>query len=144
MSAAPNLLQALKDAGGLREYVVVALGTNGGFGPEVLDSVRAVIGPERKLVLVTAFADRGWTPGVNQTLVGYAQNDPQTAIADWSSAIAGHTNLLAGDNVHPGAAGGRIFAATVVDALDSLYTIPPELVDRLIPSDVPGTELVLR
>ncbi len=143
MSAAPELLRALDAQGGLRDYVVVALGTNGSISRSTLEEIRGLIGEKRKLVLVTAFADRSWTPGVNATLHEFAAGNPGVAIADWNSAISAHTDLLAADRVHPGAAGGRIYAATVLEALNSLYTIPPELVDALIP-EVAGTDLVIR
>ncbi len=39
-------------------------------------------------------------------------------VADWSGAIAPRTDLLAGDGIHPGEAGGDVFADSVEAALE--------------------------
>ncbi|MDQ2690130.1 MAG: acetyltransferase, partial [Chloroflexota bacterium] len=118
--AGPGILDSLAQAGRLRPYVVVALGTNGPVDPEPLEKMAATVGPARTLVLVNAYAPRDWIPGVNADLASFAETHPNVVLADWSSAIAQHEDLLAGDHIHPGAAGGRIFADTVASAVDEL------------------------
>ena len=118
MYAAPAIVERLRDAGELRRYVVVALGTNGAVDRETLDRLNAAIGPTRELVLVTAFADRDWISGVNAELAASAATHPRVEIADWSDAIASRTDLLAGDGIHPGDAGGRVFADAVDAAVE--------------------------
>jgi len=117
MSAAPDILRSLADSGRLRDFVVLGLGTNGSISQRTLDQVLEVIGPDRQLVLVTASAPRSWIPGVNADIAAFARTHRGVQIADWQSAIAPHLDLLAGDEVHPGDAGGRIYADTVVAAL---------------------------
>jgi len=118
--AAPGILQGLDAAGQLRPYVVVALGTNGPVSAQALDGIENAIGPDRHLVLVNAFAPRDWIAGVNSELQEYAASHPNVTIADWSDAIAGRTDLLAGDHIHPGRAGGDVFADTVATAVDEV------------------------
>lgn len=118
MSAAPDILRSLSDSGRLREFVVLGLGTNGAISPRTLDRVLEAIGPDRQLVLVTASAPRTWIAGVNADIAAFARTHRGVQVADWQSAIAPHLDLLAGDEVHPGDAGGRIYADTVVSALD--------------------------
>lgn len=120
MSSAPGIVRALADAGALRPYLVLALGTNGSIDPGALDEVRQILGPDRRLVLVTAFAPRSWIPGVNGELWAYAASHPDVLVADWSAAIAGRTDLLAGDRIHPGSAGGAVFADAVAATLTQL------------------------
>ncbi|WP_238343679.1 acyltransferase family protein [Microbacterium sp. RG1] len=117
MSAAPDILRSLADSGRLREFVVLGLGTNGSISQRTLDQVIEAIGPDRQLVLVTASAPRSWIPGVNAELAAFARTHRGVQIADWQSAIAPRADLLAGDEVHPGDAGGRIYADVVVAAL---------------------------
>ncbi len=117
MSAAPDILRSLADSGRLREFVVLGLGTNGSISQRTLEQVLEVIGPDRQLVLVTASAPRSWIPGVNAELAAFARTHRGVQIADWQSAIAPRPDLLAGDEVHPGDAGGRIYADVVVTAL---------------------------
>ncbi|MCC4908200.1 acyltransferase family protein [Microbacterium sp. cx-59] len=118
MYAAPGILRDLAAAGQLRPYVVVALGTNGAISERSLDSILDAIGPDRQLVLVNAFAPRDWIAGVNTELSEYARTHPTVQVADWAEAIAPHPDLLAGDHIHPGEAGGRVFADAVADALE--------------------------
>lgn len=139
MSAAPDILRGLRDAGALRPVVVVALGTNGSVGEQTLDDIRSAIGPERELVLVTAQAPRGWIPGVNEKLSAYAWQYRDVELADWYTAIQPHLDVLARDHVHFGGAGARIFTATIQEALTRLAALPPvrdEIADESLPRPV--------
>ncbi len=118
MWAGPSLARDLAAAGALREYVVVGLGTNGPIDADSLAEIRAIAGPTRTLVLVTAYAPRDWIAGVNAEVAAFAASTPGVVVADWASAIAGRTDLLAGDDIHPGEGGGAIFARTVAEAID--------------------------
>lgn len=118
--AGPGIVDDLAARGELRPHVVVALGTNGPVNAESLERIAATVGSQRDLVLVNAYAPRDWIPGVNADLAAFAAARPNVAVADWAAAIAPHEDLLAGDRIHPGDAGGRIFAETVADAVDEL------------------------
>lgn len=117
MWTAPEILTRLADRGRLRDYVVVALGTNGPVDPATLDEVGRIVGPDRHLVLVNAYAPRDWIPGVNDEIAAFAASHRGVSIADWSAAIDDRTDLLAGDRIHPGTAGGRVFAEAVATAV---------------------------
>ena len=125
MGAAPGILAALADAGALRPVVVVGLGTNGPIRPSQLAAIRQVIGPERELILVNAFAERDWTAGVNDDLARFAALHRTVELADWNAAIAAHTDVLAEDDIHPGPAGGRIYTDSIRAALVRLAAPPP-------------------
>lgn len=118
--AGPEILQNLAASGELRENVVVALGTNGPVDWDVLKQMSQIAGPERNLILVNAHAPRDWIPGVNADLEAFADSHRNVWIADWSGAIAPHEDLLAGDGIHPGDAGGRVFAGCVESALENI------------------------
>ena len=111
--AGPRIIDALEDSGNLREHVVVALGTNGSVDEDVLQRIADTVGRNRDLVLVNAYAPRDWIPGVNRDLQSFAAGRLGVVVADWAGAIAPHEDLLAGDRIHPGDAGGRIFAEVV-------------------------------
>jgi lysophospholipase L1-like esterase len=120
-SAAPELLERLAQAGQLRSTVVLGLGTNGYWGTGTLERVLDVIGPSRKLVLVTAYAPRPWVQSVNTYDAQIAAAHPdQVALADWATAIDAQTSLLGPDRIHPDPAGGTLYAKTVADALTKL------------------------
>ncbi|MFH8252119.1 acyltransferase family protein [Microbacterium sp. B2969] len=118
--AGPGILQALADSGQLRAYVVIGLGTNGPVDEGSLERMAQIAGPDRHIVLVNAFAPRDWIAGVNADLTAFAAAHPGTAVADWSGAIAGRTGLLAGDHIHPGEPGGRVYADAVAQAVADL------------------------
>ncbi|QNO37827.1 acetyltransferase [Protaetiibacter sp. SSC-01] len=139
MSAAPDILRGLRNAGMLRPTVVIALGTNGPISWDTLVTIRDIIGPERELVLATAQAPRAWIPGVNEKLVSFAWQYRDVELADWYTAIQPHLDVLARDRVHFGSAGARIFTATVQEALTRLAALPPTrdpLADESLPRPV--------
>ena len=124
MGAAPEILAAQRAAGTLRPVVLLGLGTNGAVDPADLAAIMRVIGPSRELIMVNAFADRDWTPGVNTELATFSARRSQVVLADWSGAIAPHVDLLADDGIHPGPTGGAIYADAVATALDRLPGAP--------------------
>lgn len=115
--AGPSIVKALASSGRLREHVVIALGTNGPVDMGVLQKIADAVGRDRDLVLVNAYAPRDWIPGVNRDLQAFANVHTGVVLADWSSAIASHEDLLAGDRIHPGDAAGRIFAEVVDEGI---------------------------
>lgn len=118
--AGPDILTNLAANGELRENVVVALGTNGPVDWGVLEQMSQIAGPDRNLILVNAHAPRDWIPEVNADLEAFADSHRSVWIADWSGAITPHEDLLAGDGIHPGDAGGRVFADCVERTLESI------------------------
>ena len=127
LAQAPTLLTALMDAGALRPIVLVGLGTNGPIDGATLDELRALVGPAHQIVVVNVHAPRGWTDGVNTALTSFARQHRDVELANWRDAIAGQLPLLARDQIHPGAEGGKVYASVVRDALQRLAEIPPLL-----------------
>ncbi len=128
MRQAPEIVRALASQDLLRPIMVIGLGTNGSIDVATLHEVRGILGPDRQLVLVSAQAPRGWIPGVNVSLVAFADDYREVVIADWHSAIAPRLDLLARDQVHPGPTGGGIYAGAIEAALRELAQLP-EVVD---------------
>ena len=124
MRQAPEIVRSLAARDALRPIVILHLGTNGSIDPSTLAEVRSIIGPDRQLVLVSAQAPRDWIPGVNRHLFDFAADYRDVVVADWRRAIAPQLNLLARDQVHPGSAGGRVYASAVESALLYLASLP--------------------
>jgi len=127
MSTLPSIVQGMKDNDTLRPTLIIGLGTNGPIDRAPLDEARAIAGPRTQIVLVNVQAPRGWTDGVDATLSHYAQQYRNVELANWRDAIAGHLNLLARDQIHPGQRGGEIYAGVIKDALQRLAELPPIL-----------------
>ena len=113
----PAALATARDAGALRPYVVVSLGTNSTANAASLDELLAAVGPGRRVVLVTGYADRPWVPGTNAEMVAAAERHPGVVVADWSAAVAADPAVLGPDGVHPTEAGTTAYAKVVVDGL---------------------------
>ena len=111
----PSILAA--DAARYRPFVVIGLGTNGTQDAATILQTLDVLGPDRRVVLVNASGPMAWRDDLNQQLLTVTQSRPHTCLADWHSAIADHSDLLAPDQVHPGTAGGQLYANAVAGAL---------------------------
>jgi peptidoglycan/LPS O-acetylase OafA/YrhL len=127
---APGIVERMKAKGTLRPTVLIGLGTNGPIDKKALMRLRELAGDEHQIVLVNVFAPRWWTDGVNANLSGFAQQYRNVELANWRDSISGNLRLLAGDQIHPGDAGGRIYAGAVRDALQRLSELPPLLSPR--------------
>ena len=125
MYSADDIVRTLKAAGQLQAVVVIGLGTNGPITAGELVQILRSLGPDRQLVLVTAYAERDWTNGVNATLADFAAANRRVELANWHDTIAERLDLLAGDHVHPGSAGGQLYANEVHAALERLAAVPP-------------------
>ncbi len=126
MYVAPELVESYLAAGQLRDVVLLGLGTNGPIDWETLEQVRAIVGPDRELVLVNVQAPRDWTPGVNEALAAFAGRYRNVELANWQAAIAPAIDELAPDQIHPGGPiTGGIYCDAVRDALQRLAELPP-------------------
>lgn len=125
MYSADDILLGLKAAGQLHPLVVIGLGTNGPITVDELTEILRILGPDRQLVLVNAYAEREWTAGVNTMLAEFAAGNRRVELSNWHATIAGRLDLLAGDHVHPGPTGGQLYADEVRGAVDRLAAVPP-------------------
>ncbi len=114
-----SIAEDLVSRGELRSVLVVGLGTNGPIDDADLDALLRVA-DGRRIVLVTAYADRWWVPEVNQQLRAFADAHRGVTVADWEATIPLVPGGLAGDEVHPNPIGGEAYAASVRAALDAL------------------------
>lgn len=121
-----GIMRTLQAQGALRPYVVFSLATNSTFRVRDGEALLAEF-PQTKFVFVTGHgrASQEWITISNQTMYALAGAHPdRVKVASWDSAIAGHVDLLASDEVHPGPAGQDIYATTVRDALQQFATKP--------------------
>ncbi|CAN5419941.1 N/A [soil metagenome] len=125
LSSAPAIVQGMRDSGTLRPVLLIGLGTNGPIDRQSLEQIRSIVGPRHEIVVVNVQAPRGWTDGVNDTLTRFALEYRSVELANWRDAISPRLDLLARDQIHPGAAGGLIYVRAVTDALQRLAELPP-------------------
>ena len=113
----PDLLGGQVSGHTLRPYLLIGLGTNGTEGPADILGTLQVVPAGEIVVLVNTYGPQPWRAEINATLSIVAVRRPHTCIADWATSIAGHDDLLAPDDVHPGPTAGALYAQVVADAL---------------------------
>lgn len=117
--AALPILQQMADAGTLREFVVLGLGTNGpsdGAGdPEMLKKIREAVGKDRVIIYVMPYGDRDWMAHANEELIAEAKKTPNVYLANWCEAAKENDDFV--DGIHPGEKGAKLYAGAVKDAL---------------------------
>jgi peptidoglycan/LPS O-acetylase OafA/YrhL len=111
------VIQSLVARHELRRYVVVGLGTNGPVNAAQIRQLRHLTGPNRDLILVNTFGPMPWESSVNTVLDRAGRHTAHVSLADWHAAIAGHTNLLWPDRIHPKPAGAKVYARIVLAAI---------------------------
>ncbi|WP_216395387.1 acyltransferase family protein [Arcanobacterium phocae] len=108
----------------LRPYVVVGLGTNVAITAADAEAVMKSVGPNRRIVFITASAPEyaTWVPISNATMRDFVARYPdRVAIADWEQIALAHQDNLAGDRIHPDGDGARLLADAVSQALHSFH-----------------------
>ena len=120
MVAGISVIQTLAADGELHRYVVVGLGTNGPVSTAQIRQLRSLIGPDRYLILVNTFGPMPWESSVNEVLDAAARHMAHVSLADWHAAIAGHTDLLWPDGIHPQPSGAKVYARVVLAAIQAL------------------------
>ncbi len=121
-----NAANELAAQGQLHDTVVISLGTNGVFPRQTADEMLDYLGPDRKVVFVTAYGPprASWIPTANDTMRAMAKDHAdQVRIADWHAVVSAHPEVLASDQIHPTAAGGKLYAAEVERAITS-FNVP--------------------
>lgn len=121
LGAGIDVVSDLATEGDLRVVLVIGLGTNGPVTVEDLQAMHRLVTP-RPLVLINAHGERDWIPGVNQTLVDFADAHRGVVVADWNGAVTGVPDALAGDGIHPNPSGGKIYLAAIRKAFDAIET----------------------
>jgi len=119
-----GVIKDLQSKGELREYLVVALGTNGTDNyQKLLTEIIDGLGSGHRLIFVTPFDGRSNNNAVitNET-AEWMRDLPSRydfiTIADWNAAISAQVGLLAGDKVHMGGKDSKqLYANTVADAV---------------------------
>lgn len=130
IQSAPEILNRLKSEGKLRPYVVVGLATNAVISQDQIETIREIIGPDRRLVLVTGYGPSRatWIDPANRAIREAVKNHDDIYLADWNNAIQDHLDLLADDSVHPKDQQGRaLYSQTIEKALARAQSGEPQV-----------------
>lgn len=116
LASAAEEIHQLEERGVLRDVVVIGLGINGVGGEE--DAASAIDAADgRRVVFVTAHGPNQYVEGVNAGIRAAVSHSSNAVVAEWDDVISQRPDLLARDGIHPGEAGGLVYAETIRDAL---------------------------
>jgi hypothetical protein len=131
IGAGYDIMIDLQNSGKLREYVVIALGTNGHNNyAKLLTQFIDNLEPGHRLIFVTTFDGRSNENAivVNKTADwerGLPDEYSYVTVADWAGLISSQTNLLAGDKVHMGGQSSmNLYADCVAGAISAASQKP--------------------
>lgn len=113
-SLLPQLAQWGRIDGGV---VIIALGTNGAFSPQELDSLLASLSTAKQIILVNIRVPRDWEQQVNRMLAQAAADYPNVSLADWHSASKGHPEYFYEDGVHLRPEGAKAYTALLIQTI---------------------------
>jgi hypothetical protein len=121
-----EILTGLQEAYALREYVVIALGTNETANyKKLFTEMIDLLNPGHRLVLVTPYDGRAneYSQRVAE-IASWIRELPDQydfiTVADWAAQIAPHSDWLASDKSHMGGAKSRgLYTDCIVSALDA-------------------------
>ena len=93
-----DIANELKDAGNLREVVVIELGTNGPFDEETGQAMIDAIGKERRIYWINIYAsNRDYEKDVNDVIKALADKNENVNVIDWNAEVTKNP-----DYVHDG------------------------------------------
>jgi hypothetical protein len=107
-------LRVLRDARRRHELphlVVLALGADAAINADQIDQAKKILGPKRKLGLVTPRESGGGESNDAQVIRNAGQRDPERVkVLDWVHYSAGHTSWFQPDGLHLTFSGAKAFA----------------------------------
>jgi len=125
-----DIMMALQKAGELREYVVIALGTNASPRLGVIDRIVEDVKPGHRLVFVTPYKSDMKETWNSYKTMAYIRSLPErypfVAVADWAAAIDPQKELLGSDKAHIGGneAAKALYTDCIVKALNVAWPKP--------------------
>lgn len=120
LTTAPELVRRHLRQSPATRVVVIGLGVNGVGGSDDLRAAIRAAG-DRRVVLVDVSAPVSWESTVNAQISQVASEFPNVQVADWRAQARSHPQLIASDGIHPGDAGGKLYAGSVAAAIGAFH-----------------------
>lgn len=119
MAEAQNVVNELKNKGQLGDTVIIELGSNGPFNPNVLRQLLISLGEEKHMILVNVHVPRKWQDTVNEDLNRIAAEFSNVTLVDWYSASKGKEAFFTPDGVHLKEEGAKYYAELIGKAIET-------------------------
>ncbi len=99
-----TILKNLVDSNSLRNYLVFALGTNGGWSSNNINELTNLAGTNTKIILVTSKIPSNDYASSNNIIEQAASSNDNISVANWVSVY--DDSFFANDSIHPSSNGG--------------------------------------
>ncbi len=99
--------------------VILDLGNNNHLTEESVVALFELLKAQPRIILVDTAVPRPWKDDNNRIIRKVIKNYPQTTLVDWNSLSKGHPEFFAPDGVHLSDAGGDVYVAAIMDALQN-------------------------
>lgn len=113
----PAIVRHLHTSGRIHPVVILHIGNNGFFSPQVFDEIMAELREARRVVVVNVKAPRRWESINNAMLASAVRSYPNTVLVDWQRASGDQPQLFWKDGIHLRPAGARTYADLIVRAV---------------------------
>lgn len=137
-----STLQRLKAADGLREVVLIHLGTNGYVYEDQLRRILSILADAKRIVLINSQVPRRWMRPNNALLERVAPEFPNVVLMRWNDLSKSRPEYFISDGIHLTPRGQRAFIANAMrigglEASDPAAD-PPDAADLALPSKRAG------
>ena len=105
------------DKGAAGKNIIIALGTNGSFTTEQLESFIADIGDTRNIFLITIRTNTQSQAATNQIINEVAAKHENITVIDWAGASEGHSDWVGDDGIHLTSEGRKEYMQLIVDVV---------------------------
>ena len=112
----PAIVRALHARGQLQPVVILHIGNNGYFSPQVFGEIMRELKDARRVVVVNVKAPRRWESLNNSMLAAAVKAYPQAVLVDWHGATADQPRIFWKDGIHLRPEGVKIYANMVAQA----------------------------
>ncbi len=115
--AAVNLLYQKAQAGILGDVVVIHIGNNGTLTSDQFEQMMAIIGPNRRVVVLNLHVPRTWQDSNNAVIANGVAAHANATMIDWYTAGETYPQVLYTDGIHLNPDGAAYYAQLIVAAI---------------------------
>jgi hypothetical protein len=117
MEGTIKAVQALHDAGGLGDEVVVQVGNNGTVTSDEFDQLMSLLSGARRVAVVNVKVPRVWEESNNDVLASGVSKWPNAVLLDWHRLGSANPDVFLDDGVHLRPDGVRLYTQLILSGL---------------------------
>lgn len=115
-------LKQLRDAGALRETVILHTGSNGYVEKSQLREMLHILADAQRIIVVNVDVPREWQDPNNELLAEMVADAPNAVLADWHARADSISGLHVKDGIHLTQQGVNEYAEVIDEALTAITT----------------------